>query len=59
MFLTLKVTTFNTYYYEYTSSKEGLNVHHNSYAHHGQEHKHLEDLVVLCNNCHKKFHNIQ
>lgn len=39
-------------------SRKELSVHHNSYAHHYQEHKHLEDLVVLCRNCHKKFHNI-
>lgn len=39
-------------------SRKKLNVHHNSYAHHYQEHKHLEDLVVLCRNCHEKFHNI-
>ena len=38
-------------------SKKDLSVHHNSYAHHGQEHKHLEDLVVLCNECHKMFHH--
>ena len=38
-------------------SKKSLNVHHNSYANHGQEYKHLEDLVVLCSECHKKFHN--
>lgn len=39
-------------------SKEGLNVHHNSYAHHYKEHKHLEDLVVLCRKCHEIFHDI-
>lgn len=38
-------------------SKKDLSVHHNSYAHHGQEHKYLEDLVVLCNECHKMFHH--
>ena len=37
-------------------SKEGLNVHHNSYNHHYKEHKHLEDLVVLCRKCHETFH---
>lgn len=39
-------------------SKSNLNVHHNSYEHHGQEHKHLEDLVVLCRECHEVFHKI-
>lgn len=39
-------------------SKKDLNIHHNTYAHHGQEHKHLEDLVVLCRKCHEKFHDV-
>lgn len=34
-----------------------LIVHHNSYEHHKSEHEHLEDLVVLCKNCHNLFHN--
>lgn len=38
--------------------RKGLNVHHNTYAHHYNEHLHLEDLVVLCSKCHEKFHNI-
>lgn len=33
-----------------------LHVHHNSYEHHGDEANHLEDLVVLCKNCHNLFH---
>lgn len=37
-------------------SKTNLNVHHNTYAHHYKEHKHLEDLVVLCSDCHSTFH---
>ena len=39
-------------------SRKCLNVHHNSYEHHYKEHKHLEDLVVLCRKCHEKFHDI-
>ena len=38
------------------SSKECLNVHHNTYINRG--HEDLKDLVVLCRECHKKFHNI-
>lgn len=38
------------------SSKE-LNVHHRTYENHGNEVNHLEDLVVMCKNCHGKVHN--
>lgn len=34
-----------------------LEVHHRSYKWHGYEHEHMSDLVVLCCNCHRKFHN--
>lgn len=37
--------------------RQKLNVHHNTYEHHYNEHSHLEDLVVLCDKCHAKFHN--
>lgn len=33
------------------------NIHHNTYLHHGREMEYLEDLIVLCPECHKKFHN--
>lgn len=33
-----------------------LNVHHNTYENIGNEYR--EDLVVLCDDCHKKFHDI-
>lgn len=39
------------------SSKEDLNVHHNTYENRGCEED--EDLVVLCKQCHEKFHNIK
>mgnify|MGYP000739796043 CR=1 FL=1 len=38
------------------ASNKELNVHHNTYKNLG--HEDLNDLVVLCRNCHKKFHNI-
>ena len=35
----------------------GLQVHHRTYEHRGSEYNHLEDLIVLCGNCHAKFHD--
>jgi hypothetical protein len=37
-------------------SNERLNVHHRSYEHHGWEHLNLDDLIVLCQECHKNQH---
>lgn len=37
------------------SGKE-LHLHHNSYEHKGEEQHYLEDLVVLCCDCHNLFH---
>ena len=34
-----------------------LNVHHNNYSNLGNERR--EDLIVLCRDCHEKFHNKQ
>ena len=34
-----------------------VDVHHKTYEHHGQEHRYLGDLVLLCRNCHSKFHD--
>lgn len=38
-------------------SIDNLEVHHNSYEHVGEEKNHLEDLVVLCHDCHSLFHH--
>lgn len=38
-------------------STSNLEVHHNSYEHIGDEMNHLEDLVVLCRDCHSSFHS--
>lgn len=35
-----------------------LNVHHKTYEHHGYEKDYLNDLIVLCEDCHKKFHEL-
>ena len=39
-------------------SEYDLNVHHRSYKHRGEEIFYLEDLIVLCYDCHQKFHEI-
>ena len=39
------------------NSIENLLVHHKTYSHHGDELHHLNDLVVLCDKCHKKVHD--
>ena len=33
-----------------------LIAHHRSYNIHGFEHAHMQELIILCNNCHNKFH---
>ncbi len=39
------------------NSEKLLNTHHNNYKNRGKEYKNLNDLIVLCNKCHSKFHN--
>ncbi len=39
------------------NSPHGLEAHHRSYEHRGNELNHLEDLTCLCNRCHHGFHN--
>lgn len=34
-----------------------LATHHRTYDSHGFEHCHLQDLIVLCDGCHTKFHD--
>ncbi|HSX26369.1 MAG TPA: hypothetical protein VLE89_05110, partial [Chlamydiales bacterium] len=36
-----------------------LTTHHRNYDIHGREHAHMNELIVLCNNCHQKFHGIE
>jgi 5-methylcytosine-specific restriction endonuclease McrA len=43
---------------ELCNSNGSLAVHHKTYENHGLEVYHLEDLVVLCKDCHEKFHGI-
>lgn len=40
------------------NSETNVNVHHSTYEHHGLEIDYRNDLVILCNNCHEKFHNV-
>lgn len=35
-----------------------LVVHHKTYRHHGDELNHLDDLIVLCRECHEKEHKL-
>lgn len=39
-------------------AKESLQVHHLTYENYGKEHEHLEDLITLCDDCHKKQHSL-
>ena len=34
-----------------------LNVHHNTYEHRGEEFKHMEELICLCEDCHNFYHH--
>ena len=46
---------------ELCGTKGKLNVHHRTYENHGLEHRRSvadKDLIVLCEKCHKKFHDI-
>jgi 5-methylcytosine-specific restriction endonuclease McrA len=36
-----------------------LHVHHDTYKHHYNELKHLEDLMTLCSVCHQEHHYAQ
>jgi len=42
---------------ELCNSNGELNVHHKTYDHRGEEYLFLEDLIVLCQPCHAKFHD--
>lgn len=44
---------------ELCNSQGRLSVHHRTYANHGDELHNMGDLIVLCQNCHEKFHNIK
>lgn len=37
--------------------KHGLEVHHKTYKHHGLELQHLDDLMLVCRDCHQKIHD--
>lgn len=39
-------------------SKVGIQVHHNSYKHHYNEHNHLKDLTTLCKYHHEGYHDL-
>ena len=37
-------------------SAKAVNVHHRTYAHHGEEHRYLTDLMPVCRTCHQILH---
>lgn len=41
---------------EFCGCAVNLHVHHKTYEHHGKEHEHMDDLVVLCADCHLREH---
>ena len=41
------------------NSRRDLVTHHRDYGIHGREHAHMYDLIVLCNYCHEKFHDVE
>lgn len=41
------------------SETKNLQIHHNTYKNHFKEHKHLDDLMTLCKECHKQHHHAQ
>lgn len=53
---TIKKENVN-YKCELCNCNHNLAVHHKTYENHGDEYHHLEDLIVLCSDCHAKFHD--
>ena len=39
------------------NSANNLVTHHRNYGIHGFEHAYMQELIVLCDSCHNKFHN--
>jgi 5-methylcytosine-specific restriction endonuclease McrA len=39
------------------SSSQKISIHHKTYENHGDELRNLDDLIVLCGECHAKFHD--
>ncbi|MBS0653557.1 MAG: hypothetical protein JSR39_08575 [Verrucomicrobia bacterium] len=39
------------------NSANNLVTHHRDYGIHGFEHAHMQELIVLCDGCHSKFHD--
>ena len=39
------------------NSSRDLVTHHRNYGIHGFEHARMEELIVICDDCHSKFHN--
>jgi len=43
---------------EHCKTRGSFQVHHRDYKYRGNEHKHLDCLVVLCGKCHEFRHNL-
>jgi len=41
------------------NSTRDLNIHHTTYKHHFNEHKHLNELITVCERCHTNYHLIK
>ena len=44
---------------ELCMAKGVLHPHHKTYKNRGNKHNHLEDIIVLCESCHSKIHDIK
>lgn len=52
-----KVLTRDNHTCQKCNSVRSLQVHHLSYLHHRDELNHLEDLITVCRECHRKLHH--
>lgn len=41
------------------TNKQEIHIHHRTYEHRGEEQFYMGDLIALCKDCHKKFHDIE
>lgn len=54
-----KIRSRDKYKCSLCGATNNLCVHHKSYEHHGNEAEWLEDLTLLCDSCHTKFHGVE
>jgi hypothetical protein len=56
-FVRTKILIRDGYKCTVCESNKELQIHHTTYKNHFKEHKHLSDLLTLCGDCHKEYHN--